>query len=144
MLIMKESVEDDYTLEITLQDPGERTKTFNPSDYESNQEVKDFIIASKTFYKITSDLVFLWNHIFKEIENDLREIENDLDESEMQMNWLGSLKYDHDQILKLVDSAWNSYKKLHLLKDNPIPKHPDDLIPKRFDDSTISIIQTKS
>ena len=119
-----------------------QTKTFNPSDYESNQEVKDFIIASNIFYKITSDLVFLWNHIFREIENDLDE--NDLDESEMHRNWLGSLKYDHDLILKLVDSAWNSYKKLHLLKDNPIPKHPDDLIPKRFDDPTISIIQTKS
>ena len=104
---------------------------------EQNIPLKKFSFEkkSKKFFK---PIEVLESYSFGGLSNvwgasALRYLENDLDESEMQMNWLGSLKYDHDQILKLVDSAWNSYKKLHLLKDNLVPKHPDDLIPKNFD-----------
>ena len=122
---------EDFTLKVTLQNPGERTKTFNPSDYKYDQEVNAFLLASKTFYKINHQLAVLWDQIFTHLENNLDEYTFD------------ELEYDHEQILKLVSSAWNSYTNLHLLKDNPIPKHPDDLIPKDFDDPIRKIIMTK-
>lgn len=123
--------EDNFTLQITLQNPGERTKTFNPSDYESNQEVKDFILTSKMFYKINHQLAVLWDQIFMHLENNLDEYA------------FGDLEYDYEMILELVSSAWNSYTNLHLLKDNPIPKDPDDLVPKDFDDPIRKICVTK-
>lgn len=114
--------EDDYTLKLTLEDPGERTETFNPLDYKYDQEVNAFLLASKTIYRLIWNIENLWGQVSEHLENNLDEYT------------LGELEYDYEQILELVSSAWNSYTNLHLLKDNPIPKHPDDLVPKDFDD----------